>query len=71
MPLTLRSHGFARREEKLSVTATTGIAGLACALALRRVGHNVIVLERGDRSSSVSGLIVHAGGDLTSGTLRC
>ncbi|KAM5538702.1 hypothetical protein V8D89_007731 [Ganoderma adspersum] len=29
-----------------------GIAGLACALALRRVGHHVLVLEREDRSSA-------------------
>ncbi|TFK82184.1 FAD/NAD-P-binding domain-containing protein [Polyporus arcularius HHB13444] len=28
-----------------------GIAGLACALALRRVGHHVLVLERQDRDS--------------------
>ncbi len=36
------------------VTATNaGIAGLACALALRRVGHHVLVLERQDRNSVV------------------
>ncbi|KAI1794869.1 FAD/NAD(P)-binding domain-containing protein [Ganoderma leucocontextum] len=29
-----------------------GIAGLACALSLRRVGHHVLVLERTDRNSA-------------------
>ncbi|KAI0755259.1 FAD/NAD-P-binding domain-containing protein [Daedaleopsis nitida] len=29
-----------------------GIAGLACALALRRVGHHVLVLERTDRAAA-------------------
>ncbi|PIL22837.1 hypothetical protein GSI_15532 [Ganoderma sinense ZZ0214-1] len=32
-----------------------GIAGLACALALRRVGHHVLVLEREDRASARGG----------------
>lgn len=32
-----------------------GIAGLASALALARVGHRVTVLEKGDGKSNVSG----------------
>ena len=32
---------------------STGIAGLACALALRRVGHHVQVLERTTREAAV------------------
>ena len=31
-----------------------GIAGLACAIALRRVGHHAIVLERKERANVVS-----------------
>ncbi len=43
-----------RRPRALTDVGTpSGIAGLACALALRRVGHHVLVLERTDRSSAV------------------
>ena len=34
-----------------------GIAGLACALALRRVGHHVQVLERTDKAAAVGVLV--------------
>jgi salicylate hydroxylase len=30
------------------------VAGLACAIALRRVGHRVLVLEKNDESEPVS-----------------
>lgn len=33
---------------------TTGIAGMACALALRRVGHRVMVLEKTDGRSGAA-----------------